>query len=339
MKLCMHRLLLWITHSQTKFPHSASPWPTRPTSFCSHGPGGFPIPPFLSLYHFFRSRSPSPRQLASSHALTVCCGEGLDGSPGCGSVHEGDRFIARGPAAGVCANLPGGPLGQTTIGQQSAQSQVVVPTRPLAGADTELEKDNLVWVEAHAQVPYTHLTFLYTTVPTAMPTPAALSFFFFSSSLFSSFSCVHLWSVCQKCPVSGGNVPISLAVGRPRQAQMALWERRKRMEMKEKRSLSPVQDYTIHCWFIHCGNHSQTSNSPTNHAMGSHCPPQTLPQHLEKPLTAAPPSQQILPQASDSARKRDLPPATRGSRDMTTQTSTCCKQSKGRWKWKDSFSK
>lgn len=84
----------------------------------------------------------------------------------------------------MCANLPGSALGQTAVGQQSAQSQVVVPTRPLAGADAELEEDNLVRVEAHAQVPNSHLTFLHATVPTAMPSPAALLFLFLFLLLF-----------------------------------------------------------------------------------------------------------------------------------------------------------
>ncbi len=141
-----------------------------------------------SLCTISSGHAPPPLvQLASSHALTVCCGEGLDGSPGCGSVHEGDRFIARGPAAGVCANLPGGPLGQTTIGQQSAQSQVVVP-RDLWQEPTQNLKRTISSESKPMPRSRTRISRFSTRQSRLLCRPLLLfSFFFFSSFSFFFF--------------------------------------------------------------------------------------------------------------------------------------------------------
>lgn len=114
----------------------------------------------------------------SSYTFTVGSGEGFDGSPGCASIHEGDRLVGRRAAARVRADLPGRAFGQTPVGQQSAQSQVVIPTRPLTRADAELEKDYFVRVKAHAQVPYAHLAFFHAAFPAAVPPPVILVFLF-----------------------------------------------------------------------------------------------------------------------------------------------------------------
>lgn len=84
-----------------------------------------------------------------AHALTVQGWDILDGPPRCGCVHEGDRLVCRGSAAGSGAHLTRCSLGKATVGQQSPQRGVIVAPYALAQTHTELEKHNLIRVVTH----------------------------------------------------------------------------------------------------------------------------------------------------------------------------------------------
>lgn len=133
-------------------------------------PSGFTLPLFLEGDRFLFSSSDT--NLA--HALAVQGCDVLDGPPWCGRVHEGDRLVCCGSAAGPGADLACCSFGQTAISQQSPQRSVIVPPCTLAQAHAKLKEHNLIWVITHPQVPHSHLTPLQVAVTAALAPPIIL---------------------------------------------------------------------------------------------------------------------------------------------------------------------
>lgn len=135
-------------------------------------PSGSTLPLFLEGDQFLFSSSDT----SLAHALAVQGWDILDGPPCCGRVHEGDRLVCRGSAAGPGADLACCSFRQATVGQQSPQCSVIVPSCTLAQAHTELKEHNLIRVVTHPQVPHSHLTPLQVAVTAAQTPPLILAF-------------------------------------------------------------------------------------------------------------------------------------------------------------------